>query len=204
MAENDQKQSDRGWHYRDVGELDQQLDAALVKFAAVEPRAGLEQRVLARLRTEREHVRDHSWWRWGLVAAVAAVVIVTIALARRPGKPSHPVLVSHPSPATQSPERFGPRDVANGVRPHDRRRPRKTGHRAQPSIVVAGGPKFDQFPSPQPLSEQERILATYVAEYPEHAVLVARARAEALRQDQEEEMRQSGAAHDNDLQQRNQ
>ena len=49
-------------------------------------------------------------------------------------------------------------------------------------------PKLDQFPSPQPLSEQEKLLQSYVAKYPEQAVLIARARTEALRQDQLEEM----------------
>jgi hypothetical protein len=44
-------------------------------------------------------------------------------------------------------------------------------------------PKLDQFPSPQPLSEQEKILAAYVAKYPEDALLLAQARAEALRRD---------------------
>jgi hypothetical protein len=48
-------------------------------------------------------------------------------------------------------------------------------------------PKLAQFPSPQPLSEQERILASYVAKYPEQAALVAQARAQALQQDREEE-----------------
>jgi hypothetical protein len=48
-------------------------------------------------------------------------------------------------------------------------------------------PKLAQFPSPQPLSEQEQILVSYVAKYPESAALVAQARAEALRRDREEE-----------------
>jgi len=39
------------------------------------------------------------------------------------------------------------------------------------------------------LSEQEEILARYVATYPEHATLVAAARARALRHDAIEEMR---------------
>jgi hypothetical protein len=54
---------------------------------------------------------------------------------------------------------------------------------------MAGNPKLDQFPSPRPLSEQEKLLQSYVAEYPERAVLIARARTEALRQDQLEEMK---------------
>ncbi|MGD0417120.1 MAG: hypothetical protein ABSA80_17310 [Terriglobales bacterium] len=74
--------------------------------------------------------------------------------------------------------------VADAAREVARRRPanRPLGH-----LVVAGTPKLAQFPSPQPLSEQERILASYVALYPETAALVAQARAEALQRDREEE-----------------
>ena len=57
-----------------------------------------------------------------------------------------------------------------------------------PEFAMARAPKLEQFPSPQPLSEQEKLLQNYVAENPEQAVLLARARTEALRQDQFEEM----------------
>jgi hypothetical protein len=57
--------------------------------------------------------------------------------------------------------------------------------RRQPT--VAAGPKLEQFPSPQPMSEQEKILASYVAQYPEHAALIAEARSEALKKDRREE-----------------
>ena len=63
--------------------------------------------------------------------------------------------------------------------------------RLQPEIAVAG-PKLDVFPSPLPLSEQEKILASYVAGYPEHAALVAEARMDALRQEAEERRRMAG------------
>lgn len=64
---------------------------------------------------------------------------------------------------------------------------RRAAHRPTRDLAVPSPPKLAQFPSPQPLSEQERILASYVAKYPEHAALVAQARAEALQQDSEEE-----------------
>lgn len=203
MADGNQNQD---WPGAERDELDRKLSAALAKFAAVEPRAGLEDRVLANLRAEREQVADRLWWRWGL-AAVAAVVVVALALASRSGKPSHLVVANHPSPTMRSPQQSGYREVTienhSGVRVQDLRpAQRKTTHRSRPT-VVADEPKLDQFPSPQPLSEQERILASYVAQYPEHAVLVARAQAEALREDQEEEMRESGTRRNNDLQEQN-
>ena len=61
--------------------------------------------------------------------------------------------------------------------------------RAHAAAVAEAHPKLDQFPSPQPLSEQEKILVSYVEDYPDYAVLVARLRTEALRRDELEEMK---------------
>jgi hypothetical protein len=60
--------------------------------------------------------------------------------------------------------------------------------------AVTAGPKLDVFPSPLPLTEQEKLLAGYIAEEPEHAVLLARAQAEDLRRDEEEETRESSSS----------
>ncbi len=73
---------------RKQDELDRMLDAALAKYAAVEPRTGLEDRILANLRAERTRVPDRAWWRWSVAGALAAVVVVALALAWRSGKPS--------------------------------------------------------------------------------------------------------------------
>ena len=179
---------------RDLGRnLDRDLDAALAEYSAVEPRAGLEERILANLRIERTRVPDRPWWRWSVIAAVAAVVVVALALASRSGKPGHPVIASHPSPTTQGTKAPATQVVSNGgsnqVRPPAPNAPRRiTAHRTDPAVVASAAPKLDQFPSPQPLSEQEKLLENYVAKYPERAVLLARARFEALQRDQLEEM----------------
>jgi|SRR5271157_805684 len=175
-------------------DLDRALDAALAKYAAVEPRAGLEERVLANLRAERARVPDRAWWRWSAAAALTAVVVVAVTLALRSGRPTQPVVVRHTPAATQSPrepERHATTGGAKPVRPRGSPPIHRTLARSdQPKAVVAAAmPKLDQFPSPQPLSEQEEILKSYVAKYPEQAVLIARAASEARRQDQLEEMR---------------
>ncbi len=64
--------------------------------------------------------------------------------------------------------------------------------RLHPPHVEQGAaaiPKLDQFPSPQPLSEQERILAGYVENFPERAALVAKMQSEDLRRERLEEMK---------------
>src|SRR5438270_3919181 len=162
--------------------LDRMLEAALAKYAAVEPRPGLEDRVLANLRAERTRMPVHAWWRWS-VAAVLAVVIVAMALAWRSGKSSLPVVADHSTAqlqGTKEPVKQPGSDIDRAgvasVKPGPARN--KTGHRHRHSVEVAPHPKLDQFPSPQPLSEQEIALARYAHQFPQEATLVALAQVE--------------------------
>ena len=74
MAEVDEQSSGE--------ELDRVLDAALAKYAAVEPRTGLEERVLANLRSAAPSANG-TWWRWSFAAAAAAVLLIALTLAWR-------------------------------------------------------------------------------------------------------------------------
>lgn len=177
-------------------ELDRALDAALAKYTAVEPRPGLDDRILANLRAEQSRVPGRTWWRWGVAGALATVVVMALALAWRSGKPSPPVVANHPSTTTQEPNEPAREVVSSGEanerppRASNAARRRTTNHVPRQTVVAANPkldqPKLDQFPSPRPLSEQEKILQSYVAEYPEKAALIARARNEALQRDLEE------------------
>ena len=66
--------------------LNRELDAALAKFAAVEPRTGLEERVLATLRAEQERAQISSQWRWPVVATLAAIVVMSVSFVWRSAK----------------------------------------------------------------------------------------------------------------------
>jgi hypothetical protein len=61
-----------------------------------------------------------------------------------------------------------------------RRRHPRVHHRENEN---ASAPKLDVFPSPEPLSEQEKMLAAYVAQHHQQAVLIARARMAELKED---------------------
>ena len=184
---NDDRPEDAQRRVSETDALDRELDAALARYAAVEPRAGLEGRLLARLRAERER-STHSRWGWKPVTALAAAVLILAAvLAWTSGRRTLAVhhestAAAHPQVSLNSanrPERTPTLTVRSKARSHGAH----LAHR-----LAATVPKLEQFPSPQPLSEQEQMLANYVAKDPEHAVLVARARMEALRHDQSEEM----------------
>jgi hypothetical protein len=174
--------------------LDRELDVALAQFAAAEPRAGLEDRVLANLRIERGRAPEPSWWGWPALAALAAILLVTVSLVWRSAKPKPDITVQAPPKATHFETQVAGNRGGGSV-PHHQAGSKK---RLKPPAVthtvpeVASATKLDQFPSPQPLSEQEKILARYVTKYPEHAALIAQARTEELRRDATEEMAEAG------------
>ena len=57
-------------------EVEQWLDAALGQYGKVEPRTGLESRVLANLQSDRTRIatRRRWWWAAGTVPVAAAIV----------------------------------------------------------------------------------------------------------------------------------
>jgi hypothetical protein len=182
------------------------LDAELNAYTAVEPRAGLEERILANLAREQTDVAARAWWQWSVAAAVAAVIIVAGSLAWRSER--EPALViSHHSPVNLHASEEKP----NSLRADRRRAPnatsrhgslRRAARQVAPGTEVAANPKLDQFPSPLPLSEQEKLLASYVAQFGDEAVIVARVRAEGLRDEREREARETETGTNHDVQER--
>ncbi len=165
-------------------EFDRELDAALAQFAAVEPRAGLEERVLSNLRSAAAEAaageaQDRRWWWWTLAAALTAMIMVALTLAWRPEKPSGKpsVVAQHPGGTMQNAPPAETKLVSaargNLVPPHSAQTAHRSWH-STPSVVAADSPKLDQFPSPQPLSAQEKILADYVRQFRDQAVQIAR------------------------------
>jgi len=165
-------------------ELDRMLDASLAKYAAVDPRPGLEDRILVNLRYA-EQPASRVWWRWGLAAAVAAILIV-VALGLRSARP-RPEVVHQPQPNPPQVESHRVNEHAGAPR-HQIPRQVATAHLLRHRPIAPENPKLDQFPSPQPLNEQERMLALYVAQFHDEAVIVAEVRTEASIRERQEEM----------------
>jgi hypothetical protein len=175
---------------------DDGLDFALRQYGEAEPRPGLEERVLANLRADRGRTVAWAWWPWAALAGVAAIaMVVAVPLLRKPGKTTATNTAQGPLTAINGTEAR----VTNGDKQHPvtsparvlSKRPSTLGSHS--TLRVAASLKLEQFPSPQPLSEQEEILASYVAQYQEQAVLVARARTQELQRDRAEEMRETSA-----------
>lgn len=157
--------------------LDEQIDAVLAKYSAAEPRAGLEERVLANLRPQQESSSRFGWWRWAAVAAIA--IFVATLLVWNLAKPKKERVVRQPltqdqkgqlQVAINTPAKSSqPKPVS--LRPVKKQESRRV-------AVAVSEPKLDQFPSPQPLTPEELALVRYAAQFPEQATLIAKAQDE--------------------------
>jgi hypothetical protein len=161
---------------RNEDDLDQWLDRALQQYGDVEPRAGLEIRILANLASEeRKQVQGRAWIAaasvCGAVAVIVAAVLIVGLHLHQSGVATVPVNAVPLAAARNSGDQHS--SVAKVIKPQRRNR----GSRAAVSSMLPT-PKLPQFPSRRPLSEQERLLQEYVTQFPDQARLVARQQAE--------------------------
>ena len=148
-------------------QIDDMLDSLLANYSSAEPRPGLETRILANLR-EAEKKASQGWWnfKWLWAGAVAAAIIMAAVLINgrhRVEPPTHVIVKT--SPAAPQPE-IQPH--APAVRNETARiRPRKSLAPTRPqNAALALNERPAVFPTPTPLSEQEKLLLSY---YGRHA-----------------------------------
>jgi hypothetical protein len=150
-------------HYDDR-ELDQQIDRALASYADQEPDPALRTRILARAADAAPRPKRL----WLLApAATACAAAILIALLLHP--PAH-APVSQPqngSSVATAPESrtpivaTAPQKIAHPSPVFVGRRTYRTG--------LSSPPRNASFPSPSPLTAEEKILLNFAAEHPEQA-----------------------------------
>jgi hypothetical protein len=154
-------------------QIEDMLDARLANYSSAEPRPGLETRILANLREAEERKASQGWWnfKWlwaGVVAAIIIVAALLIGGRHRVAPPTHVIVKT--SPAIPQPE----------IQPHApavrnetvRIRPRKSLASTRPqSAALALNERPAVFPTPTPLSEQEKLLLSYLAGTPREEVI---------------------------------
>src|SRR5690348_10129469 len=88
----------------DRDQFDDLLDSALKQYGAVEPRAGLEGRILANFAcADRQPRLGSHWVVWGLpIAGTVGIAIVLLFLMRTPHFYQQSVAVHPPSATTQT------------------------------------------------------------------------------------------------------
>ncbi len=132
--------------------VDELLRASLRHYASAEPRPGLEGRVLAGVRSRQQAASRRTAWAWAIgMAATAAMVMLFVIHWQRQQTPPTSVAAK----ATASDSAPAVAKIAPPARPTVPRRPQRS----------VGQPKVDtrpqQFPTPRPLSEQEKLLLVY-------------------------------------------
>jgi len=140
------------------------LEAALACYRPAEPRPGLEERILANLRTSPQAAPRlrRGWLPVMATAATVLIVLAALYLARRPAPQPTVVRRAEAPSATISSVPVKPtlpRRYAAARRPS----------RAAKQVAVAP-PRQERFPSPAPLSEQELLLLRYVSLAPKEAL----------------------------------
>jgi hypothetical protein len=140
-------------------ELDKKIEAALTTYA--DPAESLNSSALAArvLAAARDKQKGIQWWRWGLAATVPALAVLLIVLYF-PAKPKmesvrltasapppHQIMVTPPAKQMVSHTVIKSRYVP-------------------PSHLQ---PKLDVFPTPRPLSEQEKLMVAFVQDAPQEA-----------------------------------
>ena len=135
----------------------------------IEPRAGLEQRILANLRAQPER---RVWWTWMWVPALAAVLLIVIGVmvTRRPQPPLASVAVEQKTATPTQPKSVRPPAVvAKHRNPSRKSSPVSVVAVATPAPVAPRQPVF----APARLTEAERALVAMLQSNPEEAKLVA-------------------------------
>ena len=184
---------------RELPELPElpELNEALASYAAVEPRNGLEQRVLANLRTHGVTAAPFGWQRWAAVtfgvAVLAALLVwfggqhsLKIISPARPAQHDaatngRPLLAAGAAQANAdglSAKRHYSELAMAGQRPQ-----RRQTIGAAARTHAAALPRLAQFPAPEALTEQEELLIQFVEEDPQDAALVAEAVTERLQRE---------------------
>ena len=171
----------------DEKQIDELLERGLREYSQVEPRGGLEERVMANLRTQ---PAPRPWWRmWVPALAAAAVLAMVAAVALRPAKQETQVGRAPETGPRLTASRTGPRAntgkqaqiAAPPKRPLAANRHKEElapagqqqgeGSRAQ---VAVQQPRQAVFPSPVPLTEQERLVLALLQQAPHEVEKVAK------------------------------
>ena len=161
-------------------QIDGMLDSLLANYSSAEPRPGLETRILANLilanpRDAESREASRGWWSFKWLwagAAVAAAIIVGAVLmnGRRHVAPPSNTVVQTEQPVVQQPAVQSSVPAAAG---QDRviHRHKTLAPVPPQNATLALSQRPAVFPTPTPLSEQERLLLSYYSHTPREEVI---------------------------------
>ncbi|HEY2913835.1 MAG TPA: hypothetical protein VGK21_10785 [Candidatus Angelobacter sp.] len=152
-------------------QIDEMLDSLLANYSSAEPRPGLETRILANLHEAEKTPQGWGNFKWVWAGVVAAAIIVAAMLINgrhRVAPPTNVVVkTSQPGPQPQiQPHAPVKRNETAGIH---RRKPLAPTRPHNAALALSERPA--NFPTPVPLSEQERLMFTYLANTPQEIVI---------------------------------
>jgi hypothetical protein len=186
--------ADQNMSHENDHKLDEMLDAMLSAYSSAEPRPGLETRIVATLR-EHSVGREPLWnlrWMGGVALAAAALILLLIHFSRPQPRPSAPQVATRP----QQPEATAANVQKNILSPslvasnHSRRHKVRIARAADPQNQYPVEVRQEVFPSPSPLSEQEKLLFRYLAHTP-RAEIIAQSHPDPQDEGEENDSRNS-------------
>jgi hypothetical protein len=140
--------------------VDELLEASLKQYRAEEPRAGLEMRLLAGVRSRQGAARRRRLvWALAACAGMLAAIVLVLHSAHAPRR--EPVIsASAPRQAAKTSASPGSADsrILSPRLVHESQEKPRT-----PKPGVRATKRPEQFPTPMPLTEQEKLLLTYLA-----------------------------------------
>jgi hypothetical protein len=141
-------------------ELDQLIDAALPSYSAAEPQPGFEHRILRHALAKQQPKRS-LFWAWALALPIAACLLISLFFIEHHN--SHRSTLEATAKTTPATTAATPRKTpATDSFPSPRKGsiPHKVSTR--PSTTREALPKEDVFPSPSPLTAEERAAIALV------------------------------------------
>ena len=184
----------------DKDRLDLWLDEALRQHGQIEPRAGWESRLHARLHSREERTR--SIRKWILILCSPAIAVLLIALLWRGERADvHPRNLSaanataHRTPVEQASGKTSLPLVSSGGEAKVASVTRRHGS----THALNTEPRLAHFPSVRAPSAEELVLARYAESYPQEATLVSKEQQEfeaAVQKAQQEAEAQAGISNE--------
>jgi hypothetical protein len=160
-------------------QMDEMLDSMLANYSSAEPRPGMETRILASVRDAEQRKPARPSWMfkglWAAAAVAAAIIVVVVFIGGRQNVKQPPVVVkTAPTPVQpHAPQPSLPETVTVHPERHRLREAVTPGVESTrlESASLPPGRRPEVFPSPTPLSEQERLLLSYLTSTPREEIV---------------------------------
>jgi hypothetical protein len=143
---------------KDRDEFESLLDDALRSYAP-DPRAGIESRILYRVRLEGKR---GGLWRVSFALAIPALLLTVFVFRPRREAPGKTAVLSI---ARHAPIPTAPISIAAAAN--------NAAKRQYPKRLGRASPRSDQFPPPSPLTPEERALVQFVSRHPDETREIA-------------------------------